>query len=238
MGKSIFKFHPLWILTAFICLFLGYFRFFITLSLLILFHECGHIVMMLIFNWNIKYVMLLPFGGMTICEDFINRPLYQEFLVALMGPVFQVIYAFLFKSDLVLAIHYPLLIFNLLPIYPLDGMKIFSVFLNKLFPYYQTLKLSFFISLLTIFISFLISNNTLWFLIIFFLLKENIKTISKKDLIFNKFLYERANYDFKFKKVKIINDVKKMKRDVYHFFTPQELSIQPESIYLKHQGYG
>ena len=231
MEKTIFKLHPFFLLTAFLCLILGYFRFFLTFTLIILFHECGHILMMLIFKWPIKKVVLLPFGGITICDVNINRPLKEEFLVALTGPIFQVIYSILFKNDLVLSIHYPLLFFNLLPIYPMDGYKILNVILNSKIPFYFTLIITFLISL-TCLIMLPFFYFDLWFmLILFILLFQNFKIVKNFKLIWYRFLYERVNYNLKYQKVKIIKNIKNMFKDTFHFILKDDI-ITDEKTYL------
>ena len=233
MGKNIFKLHPLFIVTAFFCLFLGYFRFFITFTLIILFHECGHILMMLLFKWPIKKVILLPFGGLTICDTLINKSLKEDFLVAITGPIFQMIYAYFFKSPLVLSIHYPLLIFNLLPIYPMDGYKILNVFLNKTFPFYFTLSLTFFISILFLVFLPFIYFDFLFFLILLFLFFHNIKFFKNKSYLWHKFLEERIYYDFNFSKIKIISNIKRMYQGTYHFFKKDGIIIDEKNYLMR-----
>ena len=232
MEKITFKLHPFFLITAFLCLILGYFRFFITFTLIILFHECGHILMMLIYKWDIKKIILLPFGGLTICNVNINTPLKEEMLVALMGPIFQIIYSILFKNNLVLNIHYTLLFFNLLPIYPLDGYKILTVFLNIIRPFYFTLIISLLISL-TILLILPFFYIVLWFiLILLILLFQNIKIIKNYKLIWYRFLYERVNYNIKYSKIKVIKNIQNMFKDTFHFIEKNGI-ITDEKKYLR-----
>ena len=60
--------------------------------LLIIIHELGHILISLIFKWNIDKIIILPFGGLTKYNEIINRPLIEEFLISVAGITFQIIF--------------------------------------------------------------------------------------------------------------------------------------------------
>ena len=49
-----------------------------------------------IFKWNIEKVILLPFGALTIFNEDLNRRMFEEFLIVIMGPLFQIIFTYLF----------------------------------------------------------------------------------------------------------------------------------------------
>ena len=102
-------------------------------------HELGHILVGCTLSWKIKKIKILPFGGITIFENPINIPLKQEFLVSISGVMFQTLGSFIlskfYDKTLFINIHYTLLIFNLLPIFPLDGSKIWNVFFNYFLPF-------------------------------------------------------------------------------------------------------
>ena len=94
-------------------------------------HELGHISTAIYYRWHIEKVILLPFGGLTIFNEKINRPLKEEFMVLIMGPVFQMLGTIIFcgfsKDFLVADYSKMILAFNLLPIYPLDGAKLLNI---------------------------------------------------------------------------------------------------------------
>ena len=77
--KNIFKIHPLFYLTAFICVITANFKNFIIFSSIIIVHELGHIIGAIIFKWKIDKVILLPFGGITIFQENIDKSLKEEF---------------------------------------------------------------------------------------------------------------------------------------------------------------
>ena len=216
--------HPIFLLTLFIFTSIGYFRFITHFMLLIIIHELGHILISLIFKWNIDKIIILPFGGLTKYNEIINRPLIEEFLISVAGITFQIIFYILIK-DIVdykyfSAINYFIILFNLLPIYPLDGSKILNIFFNVVTSYKNGLSLTIIISYIFIIIFSLLFfnvNKIIAFVLVFLMLEVNKLHKERKEL-FNKFLLERHLNEFKFRKKKTIDSVNKMKKDYRHLF--------------------
>ena len=231
-------FHPLFLLTTLIFVFIGRFRFIIYFMILILVHELGHILMSLIFRWKIYKIIILPFGGLTKYNEFINRPLIQEFLVAISGIILQVIFYKITKNYITYKyfsiINNFIIIFNLIPIYPLDGAKILNVLFNKLTSFKNSMLLTVIVSYISIIVlSLVLFNNKLIFMIYIFLFIEVNKYYKEKDMIFNKFLLERYLNEFKFKKEKIIKSVDKMKKDYRHLFYIEDKYMTEKSLLKK-----
>lgn len=221
---NIFKIHPFTYIFIVIIILNGYFNKFFDIMIIILIHELGHIISGIIFRWKIEKIVILPFGCLTIFNEKINRPLIEEFIVTISGPIFQIIHM-CFLED----IYYSklLLLFNLLPIYPLDGYKLFNIFLNKIFSF----KLSHLISIyLSFIVLFLFENNLVVLFVIFLLLINIIKELLNHKYIFNKFILERKLYNFNFKKVRLVSNIKKFKRDYRHI-------IKEKGIYIKEKDY-
>lgn len=186
-------------------------------------------------NWNIYKINIYPFGG---CIDFyksLNKPIKEEFLILIGGYITQGLYFLLiyilYKNNLLGIYNYNIFkeyfiiifIFNLLPIHPLDGSKLLSLLLYKIFSFNLTNKLKIIVSFITIFFLFsnykyFISYNTL--IIIVFLITKNLLEIKYNKYIFQKFLLERYLYNFKFNKTKIVknSNIKKMRRNKKHIF--------------------
>lgn len=218
------KIHPFFYLVMGISLFSGHFKSLIVFMSIIIFHELGHILIGLLFNWKIEKIIIMPFGGITLFNENINKPLLEEFFVCLGGPFFQCIY-YIFISNFfnISHMHYSLLIFNLLPIVPLDGSKLFNMFFNRLFAFKLSYIYTNMLSILLILFGLLIlikQWNLLLFLTLLLLMVKTIKEIKETKYIFNKFLLERYVQDFKFKKIKVIKGVNlnKMYRDYKHIF--------------------
>ena len=94
--KNIFKIHPIFYIVAIISIFSGLFKNFILFTSIILFHELGHIIGALIKRWKIKKIILLPFGGLIIFDELLNRRLIEEFVILILGPLFQILFYFIF----------------------------------------------------------------------------------------------------------------------------------------------
>lgn len=174
------------------------------------------------YKWQIDKIIILPFGGLTLFNEDINKPLKEEFLICLLGPLFQIIYYLIFKDMFdIKSIHYNLLIFNLIPIFPLDGSKIFNILFNKLFSFKSSLYLTYILSFILIFFLLIFKRfNLLFVLILIFLILKNISEIKNIKFIFNRFLWERHFKHYSFAKKKVIRkeNINKMKKDYYHFF--------------------
>src|SRR5699024_2227308 len=114
---------------------------------IVLFHEMGHFTMATYYNWRIRKVMLWVFGGVMDTDEHGNKPLYEEILVIIAGPLQHiVIYALILclslssllsPSLIELLVFYNtvLFVFNLLPIWPLDGGKLLFAILSIFMPF-------------------------------------------------------------------------------------------------------
>jgi stage IV sporulation protein FB len=112
---------------------------FIELSLfllIILIHELGHAFTASFYSWRIKRITLLPFGGVVEMDEHGNRPLKEEAIVTIAGPlqhlwmigVAFILYQLSWMSEdlyrTFIEFNIMVLVFNLLPIWPLDGGKV------------------------------------------------------------------------------------------------------------------
>jgi len=199
----------------------GNFKGFFIFSIIILIHELGHIIPAIYYKWKIEKVILLPFGALTLFNEKINRPLKEEFIILISGPLIQIFFTYI-----LLQIHYDsdiqnysnlILFFNLLPIYPLDGSKLLNIILNKITNFKKSHLLTIYISLLTTFFLFIkVKINLIFILIIIFIIGKVIEELKNHRNLFNLFLLERNMYNFNFKKRKTINNINQMKRDYKH----------------------
>ena len=122
-------------------------------------------------------------------------------------------------QEMIKTINYSILLFNLLPIYPLDGGRIMQLLICYLTSYNLSFKIIYFISfivlcLITIFFFY---NPTINILLIIVLLI--IKLLTEKRNInyyLEKFILERYLHKYKFKKSKIVKRTKDFKRDYHH----------------------
>ena len=237
----IFKFHILYWLMALICALTGYFKNFILFSALIIIHELGHFFGAFIYKWKVKKIVILPIGGITIFNENLSKSIFEEFIILILGPLFQIIFYFIYTkifgfNQILSLYNFILLFFNMLPIYPLDGYKLISLALHKFFSFKFSHILSIIISIITIFLCFIFFKKTNFILLLalIFLIIKNISEFINHDIIFNKFLLERYLYNINLKKTKIINskNYKKMKREYKHIFH-YEKKYETEKSFLK-----
>jgi stage IV sporulation protein FB len=112
------------------------------LLLIIFVHEMGHAAAAALFSWRIKRIALLPFGGVAEMDEHGNRPLKEEIIVIISGPIQHIWMmgaALLFYHlswmpeeifQLFIQFNLMILIFNLLPVWPLDGGKLIFLWMS------------------------------------------------------------------------------------------------------------
>jgi len=199
----------------------GNFKGFLIFSIIILIHELGHILPALYYKWNIEKVILLPFGALTLFKEKINRPLKEEFIILISGPLVQIVFTYIllkinYNED-ILNYSKLILFFNLLPIYPLDGSKLLNIILNKITNFKKSHLLTIYLSFLTILLLLVkVKINLIFVLILVFIIIKVLEELKNHGNLFNKFLLERYTYNINFKKRKTITNIKQMKRDYKH----------------------
>lgn len=253
--KSIYKkikLSPFFLLIIFISLISGLFKDVITLFMIIIIHELGHIILSYLFKWNIKSVEIGVFGGFITYDDVIDKPFIEEIIISLggflmQGLIFLVTYILskngLFsikEASLINRYNLSIFLFNIIPVYPLDGSKILLVILNMFIPYKKSLKISCFISILLIFLIFLllisldVKVNSSYIIIGLFIIGKVISLIKDIPYLFNKLLFERYLYkpvNFKITYVNGLN-LSMFKRRRKHYFIKDGHFI-PEMKILK-----
>ena len=220
--KNIFKIHPFYYVFAFISSITGNFKSFMIFTFIIFIHELGHLSMALILKWKVDKVLILPFGGVTLFNEDLNRPLFEEFLILICGPLFQLVFTYFFRSNSIL-VNYSivLLIFNMLPIFPLDGSKFLNIFLNLFLSFKTSHILTLYFSFVFIFfVTIKYEFNLFLCMILGFIFFKVLDEFLNHGNIFNRFLLERYIKHFRFKKYKYIKsfDLRKMRRDCKHIF--------------------
>lgn len=221
-----FKIHPICYIVAFIYILTGTFRPFFWISLLIIVHEIGHVVAGMIFRWRIEKVVIMPMGGITIFKESLNRPIVEELIIAVVGPIFQVVfYLFIHRY-----VNYPwfkdanlaILLFNLLPIIPLDGSKILHSIMDVLFAYQVSHKIILWISIVLLIIGSIMCfylNNLIIYIMFICIVVKVVEEYNTSELRFQKFLLERYLYTYHFHKTrKLYGGETGMYRDYNHVF--------------------
>lgn len=139
---------------------LGTLSFFVALFICLVMHEYGHALTARRFGIKTKDITLLPIGGIARLERMPDKP-WQEFMVAIAGPMVNVVIAALIIIGLSLtysfadvrAVLFPvtdltgsfwlnlakinvlLILFNMLPAFPMDGGRVLRSLLAMVLPY-------------------------------------------------------------------------------------------------------
>jgi stage IV sporulation protein FB len=178
------------------------------LLFIIFIHEMGHAAAASFFSWRIKRVSLLPFGGVAEMDEHGNRPLREEMIVVAAGPlqhVWMTGLAYLFgkigwlSPDLFqLFFEYNLMIFlfNLFPIWPLDGGKFVFLLLSLKRPFPEAHRLTLvmstgFLSLFSILILLTAPTHLNVWVVILFLYFSLYHEWKQRRYVFMRFLLER-----------------------------------------------
>lgn len=175
---------------------------------IVLVHELGHAVAAVFFSWRIKQITLLPFGGVAEMDEHGNRPIREEAIVTLCGPlqhVWLVIAAFFLlkltwisPEDFQLFFNFNamILLFNLLPIWPLDGGKLLFLIFSSVCSFLQAHRTTIILSIIFLacfaIITIIVSPTQLniWIVLVF-LLFTLIKEWKHRRYVFMRFLLER-----------------------------------------------
>jgi len=194
--------------------------------LIVLIHELGHAIAAKGFGWNVIEIELLPFGGVAKLDEHEAHPFYQEIIVLLAGPLQNVwlpllSYAMLGlpfwgtdQHHLFLAQNSALLLFNLLPIWPLDGGRLLHVLLEIVYPFKPAYKKMLYFSAAAL---LLFSILTFWrypfslnlWVIVLFILIALYKERRVLPLRFIRFLLALSNTKYRFvrlKRLKVTGD--------------------------------
>ncbi|KHE70605.1 site-2 protease family protein [Halobacillus sp. BBL2006] len=148
-----FHIHPLFFLLALSAFLTGAFYEFVILIALVLIHELGHYFTAKYYGWRISRIELWLFGGAVVSEEHNTRPFHEQVRVVLAGPVQHIwVYVLLGFLEMVYGPHSLLsvaffynsliLLFNLLPIWPLDGGKLVFYAMNQFFTFQQSLLIT------------------------------------------------------------------------------------------------
>lgn len=114
---------------------------------IVIVHECGHAAMALHFGWTVNKIELLPFGGVAEMDENGEESARRESMVILAGPLMNVCLALISQIPVLLPFwgeaqqeifrnqNLAILLFNLLPVWPLDGGRLFHLALQHYYPY-------------------------------------------------------------------------------------------------------
>jgi len=161
-------------LKIFIFLTLFYFsnqlRIYLIIMLFSFFHEIGHILIAKLLNMKVEKIEIMPFGlSVSFYKNF-NTSI-KEIYVAIAGPIISLILGVLccyidlnyITTEEAVYSNLLIMLFNLIPIYPLDGGRIIKGILNLKLGLIKSERLTNKISNITIIILTIISSIAVYY---------------------------------------------------------------------------
>lgn len=246
--KAKFKINSFTYLLILSSLLTGFIKNIGLILLIVVVHELGHVFFIHHYEYEIEALEIFPFGGITKVKKPINTPLKKEIIIACGGVLFQFLLFLIFyyfrESGIIRENTYHLfqtynktiLIFNLLPIIPLDGSVIWHALLEYFFSY-QKAYIGYIITAI-IFFSFFFLFHTINslnnYMILTFLIFKIYDAYKKRKYYENKFYLERYLYEFPYTKIESHSfpDISKLKKDTLHFFWKNDRYLH-EKEFLK-----
>lgn len=227
------KFDYTYLIVALGLVLTGHFLNLMVFTSLIIIHEFGHFIVAKSLKYEIDEIIIYPYGGLTKFNMPVNTNINKDLLVTISGIILQSLYFYIiyllfnagvirdYTYNLFCIYHRSMILFNILPIIPLDGSKFACLILCKFISFNVSNYLTVIISFLTIIfllITNLYQNNYSFLMTISILLINIYKFYSDMKLIYNKFLLERYLYDFDYKEGKVLLTKENMLKNKKHFF--------------------
>lgn len=188
----------------------GYINYLIIYLFIMFFHELGHIITIRIFKYKIKEIVILPSGGIIKTNISININSIKQFIISISGILFQLILFLIIKDNgsylytIFYKLNISIIIFNIIPLYPLDGYKILLSVIEYFYKYKIIIYISYIISIIFLIIMFISTKNLFIFIFLYIL---NIKYILNHKYYYNKFILERYLYNINHKRIKVVGSI-------------------------------
>ena len=147
-----FKIHPLFWIFGVILVLIGDGYLFLVYIFTAVIHEFAHTITASFYNCRSNEIVLYPYGAVLYGEFSTLKP-SEEAVVALSGPLFNLFVAVLFTAlwwvmpeiyaftDVIVIVNISIGVFNLIPVYPLDGGRILLAVLKIKKGYTRAYKL-------------------------------------------------------------------------------------------------
>lgn len=222
--KNIFKINILVYIFFIISFLTGSFKEVFIISFLIIIHEIGHVLLAKIEKIKVKKIVFYPLGGISKIDIPLNINPFKEFIILIAGPIFQCIACLIliilfpkYQEEIILY-HKNILLFNILPIYPLDGGKLLRLIIELFLPFQKSFYFIIIISYITTITIFIMTpqKKINMFLTTFFLLFLIQKEYKKRKIRYEKFLLERYLNEYNFSKSCIIKNKNNFYRNRKH----------------------
>lgn len=191
---------------------------FLILFLLLLIHEIVHILMAFLLHYTIQEIHIYPFGYSCDIAHLNHGKSIEEILIVLAGLSTHFIFPYFFQiayewniislayCQYLRTLNQAIFLFNCLPIYPLDGGRIFDALMHCILPYEKARKITMFFSIMSLLCWIMIQKiNYNMLLMLFFLFYQQVhlfKTQLEDRLQFYSYRYHHPLSQIKNRKKK------------------------------------
>ena len=247
--KNIFRIDGSTYLLMLLGLLSGYIKNVFIILIIVLIHETGHVFFFYLFNIEIESIVIYPFGGVSKINKRIHERIYKDIFISLGGILFQlilfIIVYFLYKNGFIVSSTYhmyntynrSIILFNLIPIIPLDGSKLFFALFTK----FLSFRLSYILMIIVGIISLLlfILYNSIFKIndmVIYVFLIVNLYLVFKDyKYVMNKFYLERIMYDNYYNGIVNDSSIDNIRLDKYYYFKVGKGFINEKKYILKNK---
>lgn len=144
-------------------------------------HEMGHIYVAKFLGHKVREISVYPFGFSATIEHFNHIKPLEIFFILIGGIGFHLVFPLFFKIlydyqmisyvyyQYIIEINKSIFLFNLLPVFPLDGGRFLFALLRLFFNYKRSKQLTVFVSLIFIIVLIVYSKVSMKIILLFIL---------------------------------------------------------------------
>lgn len=228
----------------------GYIKNILVILIIVIVHELGHVFFFCLYKIDIDKIIIYPYGGVSRVNKKIHERIYKDILISLGGIIFQglliILIIFLYNKGYIVRSTYNMFItynksvilFNLIPLIPLDGSKLLLSICSKYLSYRISYIIMIIISTISL-ICFIIYNMVFKLndiVIYLFLVISLINCIREFKYVRNKFYLERILYNNYYNGIiSDSDDIKDMRIDKYYYYKVNRRYINERDYLLKYR---
>ena len=215
MAKLKFRIHPLFLVFGFLAILSGLGFVFLCYLLTALLHEIGHAVVAKKLGYKLDQISLLPFGAELSLknDDFsssdeikiaIAGPLVNLFLIIFFVAVWWIFPITYYYTDTFVFTNFITLLFNLLPVFPLDGGRVLRAIVSRKCEIKKTEKIVSVVAISLSFMFFIVFLISLFFHPLYSMAVASIFLLTgsfnfNKNAVYKRILHSK-DYESNFKK--------------------------------------
>lgn len=161
-------------------------------------HEMFHYVFAKIYHFDIEKVEVLPFGAFLSLRDYGLHHIVEELVTIIAGLASHFFIYFVILamggSPFLLTVNAMIFIFNVLPIYPLDGSKILLLIFSTCMDYQRAIRLQIKLSILSLSVLCVLYLQSSYFIVYGYLIYLNYQYIKEYRLQIIRLLLSRQKH--------------------------------------------